>query len=679
MSRPLRNSKQVLVMSAADAVALIDDDSVVTVSSSSALGCPDAVLKALGERHAHTGSPRNITSIHPIAAGDMYGVRGIDHIAHPELLTRVIAGSYPSGPSSSEPPLIWQRIAADGIEAWNLPSGVIYQQHRAGAAGQPGVMTTVGLQTFIDPRREGGALTASTPRTYVRNVEFDGREYLFYPAITPDVAIIRATTADEHGNLTYEHEGSPLGALDQAYAAHNSGGLVIAQVKRIVKSGTIPPQQVRVPGILVDVVVLAPDQQQTTQTAYDPAISGEVFAPDDVIEPLDWGLEKIIARRAAMELKPGWIVNLGFGISAGVPRVLAEEGLADEVTWVIEQGAVASVGHIFGCAQAAACNAHSLQCDRAMLAQRLAGRPDLHVVDAAQGALGGRVKEAQALHFVAKEVDAHRLGQVWGPEIDNTPASGKEAGFLHHIRRRVPGLYPLQGGLIKAQLLPHLEGAQGQTKLARRQRLLHERTCAGDDQRRGLCARLQGCECGQAALARGAAPADALKGERVRVGKVEDGGAALVHRGEPVSQLLGILLRHLVARRHQQQGAWVRLLERRHDQRARRCQQRLGRDPGARLARVCRGGCQQFGKGRVTMEEGDQSTQQHGSILVAAKSATPAPGAEEIGRGQKLRGPHRNDYAQERLRFSLPQPDDKRGVHSPGILQWRKGKAGAAV
>jgi len=353
MSRPLRNSKQVLVMSAADAVALIDDDSVVTVSSSSALGCPDAVLKALGERHAHTGSPRNITSIHPIAAGDMYGVRGIDHIAHPELLTRVIAGSYPSGPSSSEPPLIWQRIAADGIEAWNLPSGVIYQQHRAGAAGQPGVMTTVGLQTFIDPRREGGALTASTPRTYVRNVEFDGREYLFYPAITPDVAIIRATTADEHGNLTYEHEGSPLGALDQAYAAHNSGGLVIAQVKRIVKSGTIPPQQVRVPGILVDVVVLAPDQQQTTQTAYDPAISGEVFAPDDVIEPLDWGLEKIIARRAAMELKPGWIVNLGFGISAGVPRVLAEEGLADEVTWVIEQGAVGGfplTGFAFGCA-----------------------------------------------------------------------------------------------------------------------------------------------------------------------------------------------------------------------------------------------------------------------------------------------------------------------------------------
>jgi acyl CoA:acetate/3-ketoacid CoA transferase len=353
MIRPPRRSKHTSVLSPAAAVALIPDHATVTVSSSSALGCPDAVLKALGEIHAQTGSPKGLTTVHPIAAGDMYGVKGIDHIAAPSLLKSVIAGSYPSGPSSMEPPLIWQRIAGNTIEAWNLPSGVLFQQHRAGATGQPAVVTTVGLDTFIDPRREGGALNEGTPRDYVEVVSHQGREYLSFPAIRPDVAIIRATTADEHGNLTYEHEGSPLGALDQAYAAHNNGGLVIAQVKRMVKAGTIPPQHVRVPGILVDVVVLAPDQLQTTRTVYDPALSGEIFAPDDRIDPLEFGLEKIIARRAAMELRPGWIVNLGFGISAGVPRVLHEEGHGDCVTWAIEQGPVGGfplTGFAFGCA-----------------------------------------------------------------------------------------------------------------------------------------------------------------------------------------------------------------------------------------------------------------------------------------------------------------------------------------
>ncbi len=353
MIRPRRTSKAVAVLSAAQAVALIPDYATVTVSSSSALGCPDAVLKALGEVHRQTGSPKDLTTVHPIAAGDMYGVQGIDHIAAPTLLKAVIAGSYPSGPSHMEPPLIWRRITDNNVEAWNLPSGVLYQQHRAGATGQPAVITTVGLDTFIDPRREGGALNDGTPRDYVEVVRLKGREYLSFPAIKPDVAIIRATTADEHGNLTYEHEGSPLGALDQAYAAHNNGGLVIAQVKRIVKAGTIPPQSVRVPGILVDVVVLAPDQLQTTQTVYDPALSGEIFAPDERIELLEFGLEKVIARRAAMELRPGWIVNLGFGISAGVPRVLNEEGHGDAVTWVIEQGPVGGfplTGFAFGCA-----------------------------------------------------------------------------------------------------------------------------------------------------------------------------------------------------------------------------------------------------------------------------------------------------------------------------------------
>jgi propionate CoA-transferase len=215
------------------------------------------------------------------------------------------------------------------------------------------VLTHVGLDTFVDPRHSGGRMNARTTDEIVRVEDFDGGEWLFYPALRPDVAIIRASTADEWGNLTYEDEGSALGALDQAYAAHNGGGVVIAQVRRLAAGGSLHPQQVRVPGILVDAIVVAPDQLQTTDTHYDPALSGEIRRPLATLEPTPWSLEKVIARRAAQEIKPGDIVNLGFGISALVPRILVEEGLEDEVTWVIEQGAVGGVpltGFAFGCA-----------------------------------------------------------------------------------------------------------------------------------------------------------------------------------------------------------------------------------------------------------------------------------------------------------------------------------------
>jgi propionate CoA-transferase len=345
--------KQVPVISPSEVGALIPDGATVTVSSSSGLGCPDAVLRGIGERFAATGSPARLTTVHPIAAGDMSGIKGIDHLVKPGLLERVVAGSYPSGPSSAEPPLVWQAIERDEIEAYNLPSGVLFQMHRAGAAGQPGVFTHVGLDTFVDPRHTGGRMNARTTDDLVRVEDFDGAEWLFYPALRPAVAIIRASTADEWGNLTYEDEGSALGALDQAYAAHNAGGVVIAQVRRLAVGGSLHPQQVRVPGILVDALVVAPDQLQTTETKYDPALSGEIRRPLATLEPTPWSLEKIIARRAAQEIQPGDIVNLGFGISALVPRILVEEGLENQVTWVIEQGAVGGVpltGFAFGCA-----------------------------------------------------------------------------------------------------------------------------------------------------------------------------------------------------------------------------------------------------------------------------------------------------------------------------------------
>ena len=336
-----------------EAAARIPDGATVAVNSSSGLLCPDALLRAVGERFAHSGHPQKLTTIHPIAAGDMYGIDGIDHIARPGLLARVIAGSFPSGPSSMETPAIWRMIDDNEVEAYNIPSGLIFHQLREAAAKRPGVLTQVGMDTFLDPRRQGGRMNARTRAELVQLVEFDGQEWLYLRALHPDVTLIRATTADESGNLTFEREGAFLGAYDVALAAHNNGGVVIAQVARRVAAGSLPAQAVRVPSVLVDAVVVVPDPRQTTQTDYDPAISGEVRVPSASFELAEWSLQKVIARRAALELREGEAVNLGFGISALVPRILLEEGLDGAVTWVIEQGAVGGMpllGFQFGCA-----------------------------------------------------------------------------------------------------------------------------------------------------------------------------------------------------------------------------------------------------------------------------------------------------------------------------------------
>jgi acyl CoA:acetate/3-ketoacid CoA transferase len=342
------------LMSADEAAGLIPDGAVVTVSSSSGLGCPDAVLAAIGRRFDTTGHPRGLTTLHPIAAGDMWGIKGIDHIAKEGCLARVIGGSYPSGPSSAEPPAIWRMVTGNAIPAYNIPSGILFDMHREAAKKSPGVLTKVGMDTFVDPEREGCAMNArGAAEPVVSRVAFAGDTWLFFPSIVPKVAIIRATTADERGNLSFEHEGGYLGPLDQALAVRNNGGTVIAQVKRLAEAGTLKPHDVLVPGILVDAIVVAPDQMQTTQTVYDPAISGEIFRPLASFETPEFGIGKVIARRVARELRYGDAVNIGFGISANVPRILIEEGRHGDVTWVIEQGAVGGVPLLdfqFGCA-----------------------------------------------------------------------------------------------------------------------------------------------------------------------------------------------------------------------------------------------------------------------------------------------------------------------------------------
>lgn len=342
------------IRTAEQAVSLIKDGAVVAVNSSSGLLCPDEVLKALGSRFDREQAPKGLTTIHPICAGDMFGTKGVDHIAKPGMISRIIGGSYPSGPSRADPPLIWQRILAEEVAAYNVPAGIIFDMLREGAAKRPGVLTKVGLETFVDPQHEGCAMNGrAREKAIVSRVAFDGEDWLYFQALRPDVAIIRGTTADENGNLTFEHDGATLGAMEMALAAHNSGGLVIAQVKQVAASGTLRPHDVKVPGILVDIVVEAPDQLQTTATVYDPAISGELIRPLSTFEIPEFGIGKVIARRVAQELKSGWAVNLGFGISANVPRIILEENLHGQVTWVIEQGAVGGIPLLdfkFGCA-----------------------------------------------------------------------------------------------------------------------------------------------------------------------------------------------------------------------------------------------------------------------------------------------------------------------------------------
>jgi propionate CoA-transferase len=342
------------ILSPDEAAGLISDQAIVTVSSSSGLGCPDAVLEAIRRRYDASGHPKALTTLHPIAAGDMWGIKGIDHLAKPGLLARTLCGSYPSGPSSAEPPEIWKLISANVIPAYNIPSGILFDMHREAAAKRPGVLTKIGMDTFVDPIHQGCAMNAlAAAESVVRRVEFDGEDWLYFRSIVPNVAIIRATTADERGNLSYEHEGGLLGPLDQALAVRNNGGIVIAQVKRVVASGSLKAQRVYVPGILVDAIVVAPDQMQTTQTLYDPAISGEVARPISSFETPTFDVAKVIARRVAQELRRGDAVNIGFGISANVPRILIEEGQHGAVTWVIEQGAVGGVPLLdfqFGCA-----------------------------------------------------------------------------------------------------------------------------------------------------------------------------------------------------------------------------------------------------------------------------------------------------------------------------------------
>ncbi len=289
-------------MTPAQAAELIADDATVVCAGFVGAGHAEAVSRALEARFLARGSPRNLTLVYAAGQGDRLQ-RGVNHFGHAGLVRRIIGGHWISAPR------LGALVNANAVEAWNLPQGVIAQMFRAIAGGKPGVITPIGLHTFVDPRHDGGRLTpctaASALEPRVELINLRGRELLFYPGLKVDVALIRATTADERGNLSTEEEPFHQDLLAIAQAAHNSGGIVIAQVKRIVPALSIDPNRVRVPGILVDHLVIADDPADHWMTfgePFNPAYTGAGPRLDAVEAPTPLGLRKIIQRRAFLEL-----------------------------------------------------------------------------------------------------------------------------------------------------------------------------------------------------------------------------------------------------------------------------------------------------------------------------------------------------------------------------------------
>ena len=324
----------VRVVTADEAAKLVEcGDTLLIGGSGAGHSVPDALIGAIGSRFRAEGEPRMLTTVHPVGLGDR-AHRGIGHLAHPGLLKRVVCGTLVDSPP------VERMAAANEIEAYTLPQGCLSQLTREMAAGRPGLVTHVGLRTFVDPRHGGGRQSELAKEDLVELVNVGGRECLFFKPFRVDIALLRGTTADEDGNVTMEHEAVFGEMISMAQATRRAGGIVIVQVKRMALRGTLPPKQVKIPGMLVDLIVVEPDQMQTYFTVHDPAYAGELKAPLSQIGALPFSIRKVIARRASLELFTGAICNLGSGISTGIASIAAEEGALDDVVLTNEQGLI---------------------------------------------------------------------------------------------------------------------------------------------------------------------------------------------------------------------------------------------------------------------------------------------------------------------------------------------------
>jgi propionate CoA-transferase len=334
------------IVSAREAVRLIRDGDTVATGGFVGIGFPEEIAIAIEELYFSRDAqdapaipkPGNLTLVYAAGQGDGKE-RGLNHLGHEGLVRRVIGGHWGLVPKL-------QRLAiANQIEAYNFPQGVISHLFRDIAAKRPGHLTRVGLGTFVDPRLGGGKINEATKADLVRLLEIDGEEFLFYRAFPINVGIIRGTTADPDGNITMEKEALTLEALAIAMAVQNSGGLVIVQVERIAERGSLSPRQVKIPGVLVDCVVVAKPEYhwQTFSVQYDAAFSGEIRARTGSVEPMEMSERKIIARRAALELAANSVVNLGIGMPEGIAAVANEEKIGDLMTLTAEPGVIGGI------------------------------------------------------------------------------------------------------------------------------------------------------------------------------------------------------------------------------------------------------------------------------------------------------------------------------------------------
>jgi len=329
------------VISAHEAAQLIRNGDTVSMSGFANGMCfPETLCQAVEDVFLETGSPRDLTLFFASGNGDSGKSNfGLDHFAFPGMVRTVIGGHVGLAKKLSG------LINENKIAAYNLPQGVVVNLYRAIAGGRVGFLTHVGLGTFADPRVDGAKMNTAAKEDIVEFLTVGGQEQLLYKSRPIHVAFIRGTTADEFGNISIEKEAIKLETLPLAQAAKNSGGIVIAQVERLAERGSLNPMQVQVPGIMVDYVVVDPDQKQTLLSRYNPHFSGEIRACGNTLSGnrMEMNLRKIIAKRCAMELKKDAIVNLGIGVPDGVSAVALEEGISDLVNMTIEAGPIGGV------------------------------------------------------------------------------------------------------------------------------------------------------------------------------------------------------------------------------------------------------------------------------------------------------------------------------------------------